>query len=125
MHANALVTSLELASLGGTICVIAVTLDSTRVVCTLLALIVIANSGTQALLAGHRTGLKDGQGSKARFNRPNGITVDSDGSLLVSDTLKSRPAQGHAQWRRLRSQVTGRPALQTGLVLLPASTGCR
>jgi len=82
MHADALVTSLELASL-----VIAVTLDGTRVVCTPLALIAIANSGTQALLAGHMTGLKDGQGSKARFNRPNGITVDSNGRLLVSDTL--------------------------------------
>jgi len=82
------VTSLDLASLGGEICCIAVIPDGTRVVCTCSALFAIAKGGRQKLIAGHRTktGFKDGQGGEARFNCPHGITVDGDGNVLVCDT---------------------------------------
>ena len=85
---DANVTSLELASLGGTICSIAVAPSGIRIACTVSALFAISKCGMQSLLAGHRTetGFTDGQGSEARFYRPCGITVDGDGNVLVSDT---------------------------------------
>jgi len=85
---DALVTTFDLASLGGVICCMAVAPDGTRVVCTKSAIFAIAKAGRQTLIAGHRTktGFADGQDSEARFNCPNGITVDGDGNLLVADT---------------------------------------
>ena len=85
---DAHVSSLDLASLGGSIGCMAVGADGTRFVCTKSALFALSKCGMQALLAGHRTktGFKNGDGSVARFNSPNGITVDGDGNLLVSDT---------------------------------------
>jgi len=85
---NANVTSLDLASLGGYVCSIAVAPSGIRFACTGTALFAITKCGMQALLAGHRTerGFKDGQGGEARFNGPHGIMVDGDGNLLVSDT---------------------------------------
>jgi len=35
-------------------------------------------------------GIQDGQGAKARFNRPHGLAMASDGSLLVADTWNHR-----------------------------------
>ena len=63
-----------------------------RVVCTTSALFVITKYCMQAPLAGHRTetGLKDGHGGEARLSCPHGITVDSDGNLLLSDAMNLR-----------------------------------
>jgi len=85
---DANVTSLDLASLGQVICSMAVTPDGICLVCTASGLFAITKSGMQSLLAGHRTetGFTDGQGSEARFNHPQDITVDGDGNVLVSDT---------------------------------------
>jgi len=82
------VTSLHLTSLSGSNCSMAMAPSGTRFVYTSLALSVISKCGMQALLTGHRTekGFTDGQGSEARFNSPNSITVDCDGNALVSDT---------------------------------------
>jgi len=85
---DAIVISLDLASLGGGVCCLTVVSDGTRFVMTGSALFAITKSGIQSLVAGHKTetGFKDGQDGEARFNCPNGITVDGDGNLLVSDT---------------------------------------
>ena len=84
---DAIVTSLDLASLGSVVCCMTVVPDGTRFVFTRSALFAITKGGMQSLVAGHKTerGFKDGQDSEARFNCPHGITVDGDGNLLVSD----------------------------------------
>jgi DNA-binding beta-propeller fold protein YncE len=85
---DAIVTSLDLASLGSVVCCMTVVPDGTRFVFTRSALFAITKGGMQSLVAGHKTerGFKDGQDSEARFNCPHGITVDGDGNLLVSDS---------------------------------------
>jgi len=84
---DGLVTTLDLSSLGGVVCCMAVVPDGTCFVFTRSALFAITKGGMQSLVAGHETelGFKDGQRGKARFNRPHGMTVDGDGNLLVSD----------------------------------------
>jgi len=49
------VSSLDLTSLGGSICCIAVADDGTRFVCTASALFAITKNGMQALVAGDKT----------------------------------------------------------------------
>ena len=82
------VTTINLTSLGGAICSMAVGPDGTLIVCTNSAIFVLSKDGQQALITGHKTetGFKDGQDGKARFNFPFEITVHDEGHLLVSDT---------------------------------------
>lgn len=43
-------------------------------------------SGNVTTIAGSSQGYADGQGTNAKFNLPNGITIDADGNLYVTDT---------------------------------------
>ena len=82
------VASVDLASLGGEVrCITAA--NGTRFVFTDSALFMIDRDGLEELVAGHPTekGFKDGVKKDARFRSPYGITVDSDGNVLVADTL--------------------------------------
>ena len=56
------------------------------------ALYCISPAGDVQMLAGSNTemGYADGQGAIARFNRPRGLVVSNDGSLLVADTFNHR-----------------------------------
>lgn len=45
----------------------------------------ITQQGEVASIAGGEPGYADGQGAKARFNRPWGLSLDNDGNLLVAD----------------------------------------
>jgi len=67
---------------------LAVSTDGTRFVCSGSAVYTFSSSGVPTLLAGHtmETGLRDGQGSAARFFFPQGIAVDGAGNVLVADT---------------------------------------
>jgi len=74
------------------ICALTVGADGTVFLSTDSALYVLSLGGIVALFAGSQdqTGYKDGQGAKARFNRPHGLAMASDGSLLVADTWNHR-----------------------------------
>ena len=74
------------------ICALTVGTDGTVFLSTDSALYVLSLGGIVALFAGSQdqTGYKDGQGAKARFNRPHGLAMASDGSLLVADTWNHR-----------------------------------
>ena len=48
---------------------------------------VVTTGGEVRMLAGNgEPGLVDGQGAAARFNNPQGLARDKDGSILVADT---------------------------------------
>ena len=47
-------------------------------------------SHTQTFAGNENPGFMDGEGSKAKFNRPNKIAVDTKGNLYVSDELNNR-----------------------------------
>ena len=85
---DARVSSVALPSLG-CIRALAVGVDGTVFVCTDSALYGLTAAGQISLIAGSRneTGLRDGQGPDARFNKPCGLAVYADGSLLVVDTF--------------------------------------
>jgi sugar lactone lactonase YvrE len=86
---EARVASISLPTIGGIRC-LAVGKDGMVFGCTISALYVF--SPVVSLLAGSETntGFEDGQGTKARFNKPRGLVVDLDGSLLVADTWNNR-----------------------------------
>jgi len=85
---DASVSSVPLPSLG-CIRALAVGSDGTVFVCTDSALYGLSAAGEVSLIAGARseTGLRDGEGAEARFNKPCGIAVYVDGTLLVVDTF--------------------------------------
>lgn len=43
-------------------------------------------NGNVTTIAGNSRGFADGQGTNAKFNLPNGITIDANGNLYVTDT---------------------------------------
>ena len=51
----------------------------------------VSTSGTISVFAGNygRAGFIDGNGGTARFNKPNGLVLDEEGNLYVSDTQNS------------------------------------
>ncbi|GHU61064.1 hypothetical protein FACS189445_2630 [Spirochaetia bacterium] len=52
---------------------------------------IVISSGVVTLLAGYGSpGYADGTGTAARFNQPNGITIDGSGNLYVADTVNHR-----------------------------------
>jgi len=57
--------------------------------------------GTVTTLAGSagQIGSADGSGSTARFNRPQGVAVDSAGNVYVADTLNDRITRGTPRLR--------------------------
>jgi DNA-binding beta-propeller fold protein YncE len=84
---EARVESVALPSLG-TVRALAVGADGTVFVCTDSALYAFAGANQVTLIAGSRseTGFRDGLGADARFNKPCGLAVYSDGSLVLADT---------------------------------------
>jgi hypothetical protein len=84
---DACVSSVVLPSLG-CIRALAVGADGTVFLCTDSALYALAGEQI-SMIAGSRseTGLRDGVGSEARFNKPCGLAFYTDGSLLVVDTF--------------------------------------
>lgn len=51
---------------------------------------VIASDGTVTTLAGNNKGFADKKGSKARFNHPYGVAVDTEGNVYVADSYNNR-----------------------------------
>jgi len=49
----------------------------------------ITPTGTVSTLAGSTPGYKDGMGSSAMFDSPNGLIVDKDGNVFVTDLVKN------------------------------------
>jgi serine/threonine-protein kinase len=84
---EASVSKVALPSLG-TVRALAVGANGTVFVCTDSALYSLAGAGQMTLIAGCRseTGFRDGLGAEARFNKPCGLAVYSDGSLVLADT---------------------------------------
>ena len=84
---EALVSSVALTNLG-MVRALTVRADGTVFVCTDSALYALAGAGQMTLIAGSRseTGFRDGLGAEARFNKPSGLAVYSDGSLVLADT---------------------------------------
>jgi DNA-binding beta-propeller fold protein YncE len=50
----------------------------------------IALDGTVTTLAGSSAGFADGPVASAKFNRPQGVRVDSAGNIYVADTFNAR-----------------------------------
>ena len=100
MHVCATVASRDFVSSFGHIWCMAVEGDGTCLVCTRSALYAIPpddgggwRDAMPELIAGQhnatRIGLKDGQGSQAKFNYPRGICVDRQGNILLADSCNN------------------------------------
>jgi len=50
----------------------------------------ITQAGVVSTLAGRTSGYKDGTGTDAQFKNPDGVAVDSSGTVYVADTLNHR-----------------------------------
>ena len=85
---DARVSSVALPALG-CIRALAVGADGTVFVCTDSALYALGAAGQISLIAGARNemGHRDGPGAEARFNKPCGLAVHTDGSLVLADTF--------------------------------------
>jgi sugar lactone lactonase YvrE len=81
------VSSVDLPSLG-CIRALAVGSDGTVFMCTESALYAATPGGKILLIAGSRseTGFRDGQGPEVRLNKPCGLALYPDGSLILADT---------------------------------------